>query len=219
MASKSLVKELGVRYIREFFSGALFEMDGNICYLRDVVDNMAHVQIIDRESATPKWKEHTFAASKLVDFSTFRYPKLGYRQFKQGKLGNVVVNLTATRNVQRGLKLELLTARNLPIFDIMEATGQIEGYESVNNARRAKEIFEPTFTPFYEGIKSLLEGDSAGFAVSEDLAVALSIETSADRGFDVYFRGRVVGNVDQDGRVNIINKILQRDSIKRKIFK
>lgn len=219
MASKSLIKDLGTRYVREFFNGALFQMDGDICMLRDVAENIAYVHVIDRESATIKWKEKQFPAAKLVDFSTFRYPKLGYRQYKQGKVGNVVVNLTATRNTQRGLKNELLSSKALPIFDILTASDEVQGYEHINSARRAKEIFEPTFTPFYEGIKQLIAGDIAGFAVSEDLAVGMSVDTSADRGWDVYFRGRVVGNVDQEGRVNIINKILQRDSIKRKIFK
>jgi hypothetical protein len=149
---KSLVADLGARYVRDFFNHAMFDCgDGKIHRLRAVDDNHLTVDSITLSDKTPKWERGYVKSSVLEDFASFKYPKLG-------------------------------------------------------------------FTPFSQGIKHLLDGDWIGFAVSEDLAVALSISQSHDRFADVFYRGRIVGNVDANGQVNLVNKVLQRASVKKKLF-
>jgi hypothetical protein len=215
---KSLVADLGARYVRDFFNHAMFDCgDGKIHRLRAVDDNHLTVDSITLSDKTPKWERGYVKSSVLEDFASFKYPKLGYRQFQQGRLGNIVVMVGTVRSTQRGLKEDHLRYEQLPVYAAVDF-GYFDGYNKVNDARRAKELFRPTFTPFSQGIKHLLDGDWIGFAVSEDLAVALSISQSHDRFADVFYRGRIVGNVDANGQVNLVNKVLQRASVKKKLF-
>lgn len=213
----NLVEDLGARYIRDFFNNAVFQMDGKVMKLRDVINNDVHVHEFKLDAKTPKWAAGIIQVDRLVDFTTFKWPKLGYRQVMQGDIGNIVVNVSSIRNGARGLRTDYIHYESLPVYQAVDV-GIFDGWAQVNEARRVKEIFAPTFTSFSSGIKQLLAGECLAFAVSEDLAVGLSINQSADRGADIYFRGRVVGNVDENGNVTIVNKILQRDSIRKKLF-
>jgi hypothetical protein len=221
MAGKLLHEELGSRYVREFFHNAYFELGTKLYKLRTIDEATAtatcHVMNLDA-SGYPKWDTEAVPLKELKDFTTFKYPKLGYRQFKQGKLGNIVVQVSTTRGAQRGLKDEYINYDMLPVYRTVDF-GHIDGFDNINAARRVKEIYRPQFTPFSVGIKQLLDSEHLGFAVNEDLAVAVSCNTDATRAFDVYFRGRVVGEVDETGKLTVVNKILQRESLQRKLFK
>lgn len=219
MANKPLVQELGARYIREFFNNAFFLMDGNIHQLRDADENNIYTLFVPLDSPNigrEPWKESKFPSIRLQDFSNFQYPKLGYRQLQQGPVKNCVVAVSTARSALRGLREESIKYEYLPVYNALGPYDQ-DSFHEVNRARRMKEIFKPTFTPFTSGLRKVLDGDWPGFAVNEDLAVGLCVSSDAG-GFDVFFRGRIVGNITQDGTVNITNKILKRDSIKRKLF-
>lgn len=215
----NLVDQLGVRYIREMVTGAYIQKD-HILHCINAPDDSTRrfvTKTIDLRQQNPKWASSTeLRFDDIPDFSAFKFPKLGYRQFRQGKIGTIVVHVSTARNAYRGLREESLVVNPLPVFELFQARIP-DGLDSINSARRIREVFNPTFTPFSAGIKQLLDGSIAGFAVSEDLACGISFE-GQDRAFDIYFRGRVVGTVDERGNISITNKILQRDSIKRKLF-
>lgn len=219
MSDTSLVQELGARYMREFFCNAFFQADGHIHQLRDVGDTVLYTLSIPLDSPNigkEIWKENKLPHTVLRDFTSFQYPKLGYRQIQQGRTKNCVAAISTTRSALRGLREDSISYIYLPVYTALGPFDP-DAFHEVNRARRMKEIFKPTFTPFTVGIKKLMDGEWPGFAVNEDLAVGICV--SSDKGgWDIFFRGRIVGNVSSDGTVNITNKILKRDSIKRKLF-
>lgn len=222
MPKQLLHEQLGVQYINEWFAGALFMHENKLHRLRGIErmesGTAVRTHSISLTAGSPRWAGDSVPLSALVDFSTFKYPKLGYRQFRQGRIGNIVVQMTSVRAAQRGLRIENMTVTSLPAYRAVEIPVSGEGYAAINDARVAKEIFNPTFTPFSVGLRQLLEGEALAFAVNGDLAVGAACVNDGSQGFNVYFRGRVVGTVDERGNLSITNKILQRESLKKKLF-
>jgi hypothetical protein len=193
-------------------------MDGAVHQLRDLDDTYMYTSYIPLDSKNigrEPWKDGKYPHDLLKDFSSFQYPKLGYRQLQQSKVKNAVVAASTARSALRGLRQESIRYDPLPVYNALAMVG--DNFSEANAARRLKEIFQPTFTPFTQGLKKLMDGDWPAFAVNEDLAIGLCVSNDRD-GWDIYFRGRVVGNITPDGVMNITNKILNRDSIKRKLF-
>lgn len=222
---KLLHEQLSPQYINEWFNDSLFVVDGALHRLLSVdrSDTEKNKYIIrthtfNLSAKTPKWAAGRLPLECLKDFTTFKYPKLGYRQFQQGDIGNIVVQASSIRAAQRGLRFNTLRWAPLPAYMAVLGHG-LEPFEDINEARRAKEIFSPTFTPFSVGISQLLKNETLGFAVSEDLAVGVACVDDGSEGYNVYFRGRVVGTVDNSGKLTLTNKILQRESIRKKLFK
>lgn len=225
MPQKELLhQQLGVQYINEWFHGALFSVGTKLHRLREIgrdangEGRVVHTHSLSLTAGMPRWSADTVPLDTLVDFSTFKYPKLGYRQFRQGRIGNIVVNLNAIRAAQRGLRLDSIRHDPLPVFRALDVGMPGESYSAVNDARIAKEIFAPSYTPFSVGLHQLLKGEVAGFAVNEDLAIGIACVNDGSEGYNVYFRGRVVGTVSEGGHLTITNKILQRESLKKKLF-
>jgi hypothetical protein len=224
MPQKQLLHEqLGTQYINEWFADALFLFGGKLHRLRDINVDEANKPCVRTYSLSltagaPKWASDRVPMTAIEDFSTFKYPKLGYRQFRQGKIGNIVVQVSSIRAAQRGLRTSSLRLEPLPVYKAIDAGYPGEGLDNVNDARRAKEIFAPSFTPFSVGLKQLLDGTNAAFAVNEDLAVGIACVNDGSDGYNVYYRGRVVGTVDNRGNLTLTNKILQRESLKKKLF-
>lgn len=216
----NLVQELGSGYVRDFFHNSLFVVGDRLHRLVDVTEETAVTQSIDLKSAElpSRWTGGTSVpVAQLADFTAFRHPKLGYRQVSHDVIGNFVVHLSSHRSTQRGFRPELCKIMWLPIFDVFP--DYCSKWSETPHCQQAKEIFVPTFTPFAEGMQKLTSGEWLGFAMSEDIAIGMSVHNDEDRGFDIYFRGRVVGNVGKDGKANISSSILKRDAIKSKWFK
>jgi hypothetical protein len=205
--------------MREFFNNAFFLLDGYIHQLRDTDETVLYTLSVPIDSPNigkEVWKENKLQGTVLRDFSAFQYPKLGYRQLQQGRTKNCVAAVSTIRSALRGLREDSISYAYLPVYN---ALGPFDpnGFDEANKARRLKEIFKPTFTPFSVGLKKLMDEEWPGFAVNEDLAVGICVSSDAG-GWDIFFRGRLVGNVSSDGAINITNKILNRESIKRKLF-
>lgn len=216
----NLVEELGARYVSDFCSNAVFVMGNRLYRLIDASNDILHVQHINLNTKQMplRWSNtETLSHDVLKDFSTLRYPKLGYRQMDHNTLGKLVVHITGHRSTQRGFRSETCRVVNLPVYDLFP--DYASAWLQQPHCQVNKHIFAPEFTPFAEGIQQLMAGNWPGFAMSEDVAIGMSVHTEANRGFDIYFRGRVVGNVDSNGTVNISSSILKRDSIKRKLFR
>lgn len=220
MAGKTLNEDLSTRYVHEFFHGALFEHEGVIHKVRQVTerDIVTH-KIIAMGNNRYSWDTGSLSTSVLKDFTSFKYPTLGYRQLQSQKYGPIVVYINTRRSAQRGLREDGINFEQLPVYHYLTPNPEHPLYYDESSApARINEIFYPTFTPWSKGLPKLLAGEIAGFAISEQLAVGLSVSTAAGRLFEIYFRGRVAGHVDENGQATLINKILMRENIHQKLF-
>lgn len=208
----NLGQQLGSRYIREMYVGALFRVEDDIHKVRDVSDTTV---VTDKlalfESGGREWERHHLSADVLQDFTSFQYPTLGYRQGVAGKFGNVVAYISARRTALRGLRIDQLSIFTPPIYNMLYPD---DLYHNIPPNARIRALFAPEFTPFIKGVGQLIAGDTAGFAVSNNVAVAMSCSGNAERLGDVLFRGKIVGHVTTAGEVQIVNKIMHRDSMK-----
>lgn len=207
---RNLSQQLGSRYVKEMYSGAYFRVEDNIYRLLDVTEA---VLVCDKLPVHgPEELERVqIPADHLQDFASFSYPTLGYRQGNAGRLGNVVAYVTARRTALRGLRLDQLAVTTAPIYNALYPD---DIYMLIPKTERVRGLFAPEFTPFSQGIGALVDGQTAGFAVSTNVAVVMSCSGNADRLGEVLFRGKVVGYITTAGDVQIVNKIMYRDSMK-----
>lgn len=217
MQHKDLNTDLGNQYVREFLVGACFQIGDEAHWLRTADANVITVDSVNLKEHTPEFKRQKLPVSILKGFETFRYPKLGYRQ-TSSELGPIVFSVSTTRSAHRGLRFELLKQTFLPVFNYLGGSG-MDGATIQSNASTMKNLFAPKFTPFTQGIAQLLAGEIAGFAVNEQVAVAVSCTRGGEREYDVYFRDRVVGSVSNKGSVTLSNKVLARTDNIRSLLK
>lgn len=219
MNKTPLPKQLGFRYMRDMYHTAYMQRGNKLHCIQDFVEasNKVLCSTINLNDASPEWKQDEFSADEVVDFSAFKYPKLGYREMVDERLRTVVVYVEAVRSTRRGLQEQLMTYKALPVYDALVYGGRFEALD-IHAGLRAQAVFRPKFTKFSVGLGKLLRGEQMGFAVSEDVALGVSVNRAADAVIDVYYRGRQVGVVDKAGQVTIYNKILQRLAAKTDLF-
>lgn len=215
MAKKNLADELGSQYVTEFYNGALFVHGNTLCCMRGVHGDTIVVDQVDLSD--PKdWARVQLPVDTLANFAKFQWPTLGYRELKSTRYGTLVLHISSTRSAHRGLRYEHLHIDMVPV--IKRLRGASYEWEDRPQVELLTSIFRPTYTKFADGLKLLLDGDIPSFAVNEHLAVALSVDQSVDRAFDIYFRQKIVGGVAENGSVTISNKIIQRDSVRTALF-
>lgn len=212
---KHLNEELGSRYVQEWFGNALFEVDGKLHKLHSTEEDVINVRTFKLDDPkSRKWETNVLPASALKTFEAFAHPPLGYREYQINGV-NWVGFFATKRSAHRGLKTELLHVQGLPIFNYLRYPHNNDLYWEQNEIEQIRKLFRPTFTKYKEGLLQLQEGRVAGIAVSPQLAIGLSITTSMDRAFDVYFRNRVVGSIDMHGNMTLTNKIVERDVLRK----
>lgn len=212
---KNLRLELGEKYVNEFFHNALFMHDGKLCKLRLVEGTSTTVHFVDPKNPAEQWQELVIPTDTLKDFSTFQWPTLGYRQWDT-EHGKVVVHATALRTAHRGLRFENLHFGHLPVVQrLLPLRGK---FDRTSAPRILGQLFAPTFTPFTEGLKELIAGQTSCFAVNPHLAVCVSLDQSADTHYDIYYRQKIVGSVSETGEVTLTNKVVQRDNVRTALF-
>lgn len=214
MSGKNLVQDLGSQYVREFLCGASFLHDNTVHYLRSVDGAVAITDSFALDAPDPVFNRVHIPISVLQGFETFKYPDLGYRQYTAGNNENVVVSLSTSRSAHRGLRLDLVRQQYLPVFNYLGTT-TADSYHVLRNEQRLQLIFNPTYVPFSTAISQLLSGQIAGAAISAHVAIGISCTRSSDRAFDVYFRDRVVGRIDEKGAVHISNKVMNRHDLRK----
>lgn len=218
MSSKTLQQDVGSRYIREMYGNALFRIGPKIYRLLSCNDRTAEVAEIDLTTPGTEWRDGEIPTSLLRDFSTFKYPSLGYREvtsaFSSTKDSKFVVFVTARRSANRGLREEGLLWRGLPIIDRGLSALIGNTINQIGRVERVRALFDPVYTKWKDGLPQLLEGKISGFALNENVAVGVSLHTSADVDYDVYFKEKVVGHVSSTGQLTLYNKTIQRDSNK-----
>lgn len=209
-----LIADLGVRYVKEMFSTALFMHEGAVYRFRDTDGK---ILLADKYPLTD---EHAadqvhLPAAVLKDLSVFAQPPLGYRNIDTGKYGNAVVWLASTRTAHRGMRLESVRSILLPPYHVLPQLGML--YEATQRHPRIKLLYAPKFYNFHNGMNMLRSGKHLGFAVNNNLAIGLS-HTRNDSGlYDIYYRERVAGTVDLDGNIKVFNRVVARETIHRQL--
>ena len=215
MGKKNLELELGGKYVSEMFHNALFTHDNKLCRLRFCDDKKVLVQYTDLDNPRDVWEEMYLPTDILHGFSKFQWPTLGYRQIETEN-GFAVIHMTAVRSAHRGLRHEHLHYEYLPVT--MRLRQLLNVWEALPSSLAMAQVFKPKFIKFTEGLKMLLAGQTAAFAVSPHLAVCISVDQSAESAYDIYFRQKLVGTISETGEVSLHNKIVQRDTVRAALF-
>lgn len=213
----NLDESLGRDYVRQMCVGAIIPIGSDeVHLLRDVEEDGYRTKVLHLAATKPRWKSAKLPFDKLTSLADFSYPKLGYRVLSSPGQGPVVVSLATRRSAMRGLRLEQIGVEYLPVYYTL-VPQFYEAWHEIREEQQIEAIFRPKFHGLAEGVKSMLNGDALAFAVSEDIAVMLAHNADTNRIADIFFKNKIVGSVDVDGTVSLYNKILQRDSLRRKL--
>jgi hypothetical protein len=206
----NLIKELGAEYVDQFYRNAMFELDGKIVrYGRHVDGDIIACHAFSKETATPSWRAVNIESAKIVSMDVFGWPKLGYREFRDGDK-RYVFYVAMTRSAMRGMREELIEYRPIPMVRLLNKVNDVRNW--VSSALQAQTIFVPKFTDFSEGMELLRSGRSCSFALNEDLAVCISTSQNDTRLYDVLYKENVIGEVLTDDSVVIPHKLAKRAS-------
>lgn len=213
MSKKTLAQDLGVRYVNEFLVGSCVKFGDDVAFLRMIEDDHIHADVVVNEKGGMERK--LYPLSTLKSFADLQYPALGYRQMPlQNGKNHTVVHLSSIRSAHRGLRADQIRQTNLPVFNYL-GSDYADAWVNAIRGVKLNAIFKPKYTPFSAGLRQLLDGSVAGFAVNENLAVGISCTRAADRAFDVYYRERVVGSVTSNGIIHIANKVMHRHNLSK----
>jgi hypothetical protein len=207
-----LAEALGHGYIHEFFRGALFLRGNTIYQIRACYGEGIDCHAVDKgaEIGSAAWRAERLPMDALTSFSDIKWPKLGYRNLVDVTFGNQVAFISSSRSVQRGLKYDHLGFEPLAVG---ETLGGISRYgRSIDTILR---IFFPVWYTFKEGMKKIHAKEIASFAINEDVAIGLSVDQGPDRFADIYYRGKVVGMVQENDDIMIANKTIKRGNLKQ----
>ncbi len=219
MALKTLYEDLGANYLGDTYANAWFRSGDKIHQFRGCVRSAILTSSFNINDPTLVLNEDRVDARSLPDFTSFKYPKLGYREIRSEVSNSIcaktVRHISMSRSASRGLRVELLRINPLQVYTLLDRQKDDEA-GSYSNATHEllKEIFVPTFTPWSVGVKKLMDGEIPAFAINENLAISLSCTSSADATYEILFKERVVGTVSETGKPILNNKILHRDIAK-----
>jgi len=206
----NLIKELGADYVDQFYRNAMFELDGKIVrYGRHAEGELIACHAFSKDAVTPSWRVVNIEQAKITSMDVFGWPKLGYREFRDGDK-RYVFYVAMTRSAMRGMREELIEYRPAPMVRLLNKVNDVRNW--VSSATQAQVIFAPKFTDFTEGMELLRAGKSCSFALNEDLAVCISTSKSAERLYDVLYKENVIGEVLADDSVVIPHKLAKRAS-------
>lgn len=209
-----LVEQLGEQYVSEFFRGALIRR-GRILYLiKQAQAGVLVTNYLNLDDEEADWGRKNLPTSTLENFTSLAWPKLGYRNLRNNLVGNAVCFFGSTRSVLRGLREEHLTKEVLPIFDTM-GTAVMSKAPCSSSAFRLRQLFNPKWIPFKEGINKIKAGEIVAFALNEDMAVSLSVQDGPDRFCDILYKQKVVGQVSESGEILIANQVMMKSNLKK----
>lgn len=210
----NLVTSLGRRYVNDYFSLALFQHEGSVYKLHNVLGNTeAEVAKLIKRNSSVHWDITIVPLDYMKDFTSFAVPRLGYRTMRYA--GNdLLVNLQHQRSTRRGFRLELIRSEGAPISNML--FGESEAvFGSYEEPRQADICYFPEFDTVKSGINKLLASETTAVALSPDMAIVLDVEQAGDIPFSIMYRGTRIGTVDDDSRIRINNKAVSRESFRR----
>lgn len=217
MSDTNLTAQLGTQYMGDFFRGALFldaEHNRIVMLHRPRTESLLAVHVLNLDNPEGGWSDGTIAASSIKSFKDIAWPKLGYRNLENEKVGNLVVYYTSNRTVQRGLREDNLQMDAMSFYESLGFPVGEYGKSGINYYRLAQ-VFKPKWYTYAEGMNLIKENKIPAFALNEDIAVALSFDQGQGRFCDIFFRGVVVGQITENGEILITNKVMKRSNLKK----
>lgn len=211
-----LVTELGEQYVNEFFRGAMYRRDNKLVKIHSCAGNVLRLNTLDNDSSSPTWETEYADATTLTGFSDVAWPKLGYRNFKQTKIGNVVVYVTAARSVFRGIRADNLNFEVMPLCETF-GISVFSGVGAGSDKYRYLKVFFPEWIGYKEGMQQIRDNKIPAFALNEDMAISLSTESGNDRYCDIHFRQKVVGSISSNGEILLANRVIKKGHLKQLI--
>lgn len=207
----NLITKIGYEYADQFYKKALFMLDGDVySYGQHITEDKISCNKVVNVDGIPKWEKAQLKNDQFPSMDVFAWPRPGYRQFKDRKGMLHVYYFSSLRSAMRGLKPEFIELNPVSVLEIIPNLHNPRDY--TDSAGIAQTIFKPEFTPFLEGMRKLRSGEAAAFAISPDVAVALSVYRETDGGFDVMFRERVIGQVLDGDIVQVPHRFFKRSS-------
>lgn len=211
MASE-LVTDLGRQYVNTYFHQSMFKIDNDVFIFQSIQQDGNSVVVSKMpDNERSRWTTTELPIDLLKDFTTFSIPRLGYRNIGRNSM-SAVVNLSAMRSTRRGFKLDHLLLNYAPVYGTV-GTRPDDLWDTYNQTQRAKVIYFPEFLTLKDGMKELLGGQRAGFALSPDAAIEMDIDSEAEFPWCVRFKGKAIGGVDDSGKIVIRNKVVSRSSL------
>lgn len=206
----NLVTALGRPYMNDWFDRACFAYNGKLYRWGSIEDNRG-ITCFRYDMPEGNAVRVKIPFDEVKGFSFFKFPPLGYRNFASGER-SMVAETTSSRSARRGLSRQCVQAMPLPVFSLVTELAAIPAM--MTEAQFMDVIFFPKYIPFHEGIKEVLEGKSAGFAVSAHIAVVIDIEARRDPHIIILYRGKRAGFVSSTGEVVLTNKVVSRSALR-----
>lgn len=205
----SLPEQLGREYVDQFYRHALFRMgDDVLMYRKHITANEIQCYAVDKRRF--EWTDKVIPSKDVASMDTFQWPKLGYRQFQYKKGVFSTSYLSMQRSAMRGLKDELVLCDKVGDAILFQSAPSMR--DAMGAAKFAWEIFNPTFTPFDEGVQLIRDGNAICVALNEDVALSFSATQGPNRVADVIYRQKVIGEVRPDGEVVVPHKIARKSA-------
>ena len=205
----NLITDLGMGYVSDFFSGALFlhkgegyKFSGEFSEQLIAGENrhgaVINVHKIAGTILRPKYIPAHLPLSVLDNgFSSMAFPRLGYRCYQQGQ---ILLYLDRTFSVRRGLHTRDIGVSFHEISSLCEAEGRVSRAFYTNTLVKEFSVFNPTNTPFSQGVARVAAGEALSFCINEDFACAPSPSTAF---LELLYRGKPVGTVRESGNVEM----------------
>lgn len=185
------VKKLGETYFYERWTGAWFRYGNDICSVRNVPgrDGQVHCGTLDGRSLN-------IPLDFFVGFEILKYPELGYR-----RVGNTLIYyISKNQGYLAGIRDNSITKSPTPVSQLLlQHVPALYSSTMITDA-----IFNPTFdSP--DDWPALLNGDKSGLVLSNTTVVEPSLRAGQE-GYDVFFKGELIGGVSEDGIISASNR-------------
>lgn len=209
-------------YLDNFFRGAWIHDKKNtrVLSLYRVTDGGVLCQQLDLKNpyhrdgwdATP---EGTMPLNMLDTFSTFSWPKLGYRNFIDRNGSNTVHYFSSQRSTSRGLRAELLSTEACPVYHRLGYTNTEAMLNGLSQTNLVACTYAPVWVGYTAGMGMLRSGKWAAFAVNEDITISLALDIQNFDGYEILFRGDRVGTISGAGSITFGEKALSVKSLRK----
>lgn len=206
----NLADELGRDYMDQFYKDAYFAYDGRVHIYKGHLDR-ARVQTVSCTlDGEDRWDTTEVPSAAIKNMGFFSWPKLGYRELNV-KGERLVYSFGSTRSAMRGLKTTFLTYDPLPVLRLIPNGPQPGNY--VRKEMLARAIFHPKYMTFLQGIEEMDAKRTAAFALNEDFAISIPVTRMRVGKYDVFYKGNLIGIVQDDGYVTLPRRLRKRNSV------
>lgn len=207
----SLAKQLGRDYLDQFYKGAYFQM-GNKIYIYSGHINPDTIGCYSIQvDGVRKFEGDHIPSASIQSMDTFAWPNLGYREVTLPRINKKGVFMASSvRSAMRGLQdrhLNMQFPSYVGLFNVPTDVRQMLPKEQY-----IRQIFNPTYTSFREGMRQLKAGEALAFALNNKLSVGISVNQGPNRLYDVLYKGTVLGEVNERDEVILPYKLAKRAS-------